>query len=602
MTDQNQESGLKHPLPRAALDSARCANGILSLAGWAVFSVSDFEPAEVVLRSVVLGEEARDCAIPVTPVERQDVLDFIGIGKAIKPGFSTQLSLDKLSIEDLPYGEAEVIVRSPASGHQPITIGRVLMDWPDQDFTIERDSQPIAVDLAPAKQSSFFKKLWLGELGANPHLRSLVEGAELNAQALINGIQLIKKRPSLRPLFMNYDVLKTAVALHDAAAAGGLMTIFDHNFGGGANTFSKKIAGTHLSNNNAVLRIWFNPTNNTFEGSFSGGEVSETFPIGGMRQLFELCISVHSAVVIVNSLWTYPQLNRVLDNILRLKVMGFAGALQFYAHDHMGVCPSLFLLNDEEQYCGVPKDLSVCESCLLKSKLDFKVFFPDTDIAAWRRSWESLFTNCDLIRFFSNSTRNHYERAFPSMVDNGAVVVEGHSVADIWDRQYDREKALEVRKGKGGMRIGVFGFIGRHKGSEVVWKLVQDLAARRDGSQIKVFGSLDGKTYGRHGPIEILGPYRPRDMVDLCEQHGIDFVLMPSICPETFSLLVKEAIMIGVPIVSFDLGAQGDFVGDYEHGFLLDRNSNISLVENLVSINQQISADHVNKKSSEAAL
>ena len=180
----------------------------------------------------------------------------------------------------------------------------------------------------------------------------------------------------------------------------------------------------------------------------------------------------------------------------------------------------------------------------------------------------------------ANSTISNYIRAYPWLEGYPNAVVVGHEVKDIWNKQvatrkYDKE----------GINIGVFGFINSHKGSQVVWDVAESIKESCDNSGVFVFGSLDGISFGTSGPIEVMGRYKPEQIIELCDTNEIDLVLVPSICPETFSITTKELTLIGVPVVAFDLGAQAELLEGYDKGYILKLESEASVYGRLKSIN-----------------
>ena len=50
------------------------------------------------------------------------------------------------------------------------------------------------------------------------------------------------------------------------------------------------------------------------------------------------------------------------------------------------------------------------------------------------------------------------------------------------------------------------------------------------------------------------------DIPELVTRYGISHWLIPSIWPETFSYTTHEALATGLPVLAFDIGAQGDAV------------------------------------------
>jgi len=57
----------------------------------------------------------------------------------------------------------------------------------------------------------------------------------------------------------------------------------------------------------------------------------------------------------------------------------------------------------------------------------------------------------------------------------------------------------------------------------------------------------------------------------LMEDNQIDLVLIPSICPETFSYTTEEAMNMRLPVAVFDYGAPAERVREYERGIVLQK-------------------------------
>jgi glycosyltransferase involved in cell wall biosynthesis len=107
--------------------------------------------------------------------------------------------------------------------------------------------------------------------------------------------------------------------------------------------------------------------------------------------------------------------------------------------------------------------------------------------------------------------------------------------------------------------IGVLGNIGVQKGAAVLQQLSRYLA-RNPVAQIVVIGNLD-PDYALSAPARVHGSYELRDLPGLVARYGITAWMIPSVWPETFSFTTHEALATGLPVLSFDLGAQGDTGG-----------------------------------------
>jgi Glycosyltransferase len=55
----------------------------------------------------------------------------------------------------------------------------------------------------------------------------------------------------------------------------------------------------------------------------------------------------------------------------------------------------------------------------------------------------------------------------------------------------------------------------------------------------------------------------------MLSSHGITAWLMPSVWPETFSFTTREMLATGLPVMAFDLGAQGEAVREAPNGHIV---------------------------------
>ena len=66
------------------------------------------------------------------------------------------------------------------------------------------------------------------------------------------------------------------------------------------------------------------------------------------------------------------------------------------------------------------------------------------------------------------------------------------------------------------------------------------------------------------------GRYNVDDLPSIVKNYDIDLFFIPSIWPETFSYTTEEAIQMGMPVVTFDLGAPATRVREYSRGMVLN--------------------------------
>ncbi|UWR24452.1 glycosyltransferase [Sulfitobacter sp. S190] len=250
---------------------------------------------------------------------------------------------------------------------------------------------------------------------------------------------------------------------------------------------------------------------------------------------------------------------------LLLRLAGRAGntpALQTHPvevlmHDYFPISPSYTLLGDDGMWHGVPLAGGPLASDRAHTWRDPAGI--ETDLARWQDRWGVLMRTADRIEVFSRSSRDIVLQAYPECAQT--IVVQPHRLPAPPPRLTDRVKAGDTPV------IGVLGNIGAHKGAGVLSALSRNLA-RSGRARIVVIGRL-APEYTLARPSRVHGRYRVEDLPALVSRYGITAWMIPSIWPETFSFTTHEALATGLPVIAFDLGAQGAAVRAAANGVVL---------------------------------
>ncbi|WP_215747501.1 glycosyltransferase [Gluconobacter sp. P1C6_b] len=144
-----------------------------------------------------------------------------------------------------------------------------------------------------------------------------------------------------------------------------------------------------------------------------------------------------------------------------------------------------------------------------------------------------------------------------------------------------------LREESGRIRLGFIGGLARHKG----WDLIQialragsfhnlellaiDHAMSPGDERTDVFGQT---------PVVFRGKMSQNEVADL--YASIDVLLAPSIWPESFGLVTREATLCGCWVVASDRGAIGDTISDDINGFRIDVSSAADLRRVLTLIDE----------------
>jgi glycosyltransferase involved in cell wall biosynthesis len=232
-----------------------------------------------------------------------------------------------------------------------------------------------------------------------------------------------------------------------------------------------------------------------------------------------------------------------LPAILMKLRRGSQDRLEVLFHDYFPVSPSFTLLDSSGQYRGVPS--------LRSPDTAHTTLRPDSsivDLDVWQAAWGGLLHAADTIVTFSTSSAKILFGVWPELRDR--IDVRPHSLGALPPHLNTPDRTT--------LTLGVLGNIAPHKGAATVTALAALSKAERGGSMVLI-GNID-PTYSLHRNCTMHGNYTPADIPALVAHYGITHWLIPSIWPETFSYTTHEALATGLPVLAFDIGAQGDAV------------------------------------------
>jgi FkbM family methyltransferase len=341
----------------------------------------------------------------------------------------------------------------------------------------------------------------------------------------------------------------------------GAILIFDNELGGGAHQFRRQRITQIVNNGDAVFLVSYRGNGDklaTLEFYFKAHNFS--FSIRQPNDLEKLFLSLKVREIIVNSFVSFPN---VEDWIALTRTIRGAGdcKLVFLAHDYFAVCPSYTLINDSNEYCSVPSDLSVCRACLTRNTGDFRRFEAHADILTWRTQWEAFLEASDEIVCFGNSSADTFQRAYPS-IGRERFVVRPHDISGRFRQIYFGSWKSTVKT------IGVLGAINLAKGSNVLRDLVKYIDSRRLPVKVILFGEIDVEI--RSASFEATGRYEIERLEAMVVEMNVDVFLLPSIWPETFSFTADEIMQMGFPLIVFNIGAPAERVKNYPLGKVIE--------------------------------
>lgn len=216
-----------------------------------------------------------------------------------------------------------------------------------------------------------------------------------------------------------------------------------------------------------------------------------------------------------------------------------ATQIEVLVHDYFMVSPSMTLLGQDGVYHW-PLDAS--DGAHHSRRRDGT----RVTLASWQSQWSRVLQRAQRVTCFSHSSVEILQTAYPALT---SLVLAPHALpVDV----------PKVSVPEGGITLGVLGNMSPQKGGEVVRRISQSLQTKPE-AKLVVLGAIDPVYTMAKGTV-CHGPYSVGDLPDLVARYGITCWVIPSIWPETFSFTTHEAIATGLPVITFDLGAQAEAV------------------------------------------
>ncbi|MGB3406739.1 MAG: glycosyltransferase [Jannaschia sp.] len=324
--------------------------------------------------------------------------------------------------------------------------------------------------------------------------------------------------------------LALACAWAETARSDAPVPIFlAHWLGGGAEAWLRERIASRSRRNlpTIILRVG-GPCAWQLEVAGPGGVTAcRTDDFSAIERL--LAPVEHRRVIYSNGVGAVEPLN--LPKVLLSLAAG--QPLEILFHDFHPICRDIALSHPGDRYRGP------------RVGQDGAGWHPPME-AGWTAAWAQALAQADRFVCFSAESGRILSLARPDLA--GRIEVRPHAVRPL-ERIGPRRPGLP-------RVLAALGNLAEHKGARVLSDLSRDWARRFPGARLSLFGDIDPE-FSLARSARMHGAYAPEALPDLARRHGVTHWIVPSICPETFSFTTHEALSTGLPVLAFDIGAQG---------------------------------------------
>ncbi|SFM30761.1 glycosyltransferase family 4 protein [Methanolobus profundi] len=232
-------------------------------------------------------------------------------------------------------------------------------------------------------------------------------------------------------------------------------------------------------------------------------------------------------------------------------------------------CPVIYTLHDFWLKCYrgqlIKPDLQICsdpsdENCLDCVKRTFKDKWDIEDVKVYRKHMDAVISQIDLLLSPSHFLLDFYKN---NGVDDKKLVFSkyGFNKSIILPKKRNYENDSKIS----------FGFMGRVipvKGIKILLEAFREL----ERSELHIFGSVGGQKVFLEKYVDenifFDGSFDNWEINKVLEI--IDVLVVPSIWYENSPLVIQEAFMAGIPVITSDIGGMAELVENGIDGFTFD--------------------------------
>ncbi len=201
---------------------------------------------------------------------------------------------------------------------------------------------------------------------------------------------------------------------------------------------------------------------------------------------------------------------------------------------------------------------------------------------------KNVLSNPSLETLLQNQLRvAHFKRQFdfPSLIISPSHHLknryekEGYQNIEVLPLGFHPVTHVTPKPFEGTLQLAFIGNLARHKGLHIVLQELLPLAEAGANFKINIYGHTDDSVYLNH--IKALANQFPADYLVFHGRYNADkdlrnifsnthFALFPSTWEENHPLVIREALLHGIPVIASNLGGTGEVINHGKNGYLFD--------------------------------
>lgn len=260
-------------------------------------------------------------------------------------------------------------------------------------------------------------------------------------------------------------------------------------------------------------------------------------------------------------------------------------------HDFFMICPSVTMIDHNDNLCIGKTSPDICRECLFSKKRYPERVPKEIDfVGIWRRVYGEGLLLCDKIFAPSNSAKEIFETYYPKL--QGRITVIPHGTDRV-----EHSCSCSRREQEKGFRVAFVGGMCFEKGSRIAYEMITHKTSHIDWYIIGGIGDRDIQFLNQKN-LHKTGWYQRSEIESIINDYGIDLICIPAMCSETFGYVLSEAIESKVPVIAADIGALGERIREYDCGWLVPYGSNGDVYLKVIEEIRKDLSEYKRKKTS----